>query len=214
MTEGRARRRPRTRLGALAAALALAAGPAAAGDYPGFSLEEPAGPDWQQVQRNAASIVWMRRLPDPAGSFAAAVLTGPAPRRFADADAFAAYVRRSKGHNPEPSRFAVALEAFEQVAAPAPGCVRYRTVMTEEGGGGRPTLVLTVEGLACLHPANPGRYFDAQYSSRGPEGFEVAAPALAEGEAFLAGFRFGPAPADGEWALGSGAVTRTERERT
>ncbi len=39
---------------------ALAADPGTA--YPGFRLGDPPGEGWRQVQRNAASIVWMKRL--------------------------------------------------------------------------------------------------------------------------------------------------------
>ena len=64
-------------------ALLFAIGAAIADEtsYPGFRLVPPGGDGWRQVQRNAASMVWMRRLDHPAGSFSAAVLTGPAPAR-------------------------------------------------------------------------------------------------------------------------------------
>jgi hypothetical protein len=195
-------------------ALWLAAGLAAAADYPGFRLAEPSGEDWQPVQRNAGSVVWMRRLPDPSGSFAAAVLTGPAPTRFEDTEGFVAYVRRVKSLNPQPARYAHLLEHFEPVAEPGPRCVRYRTAITERPGDGRPPLVLRVTGLACLHPERPDRYFDVQYSMRAPRGVEPPAAIAAEGEAFLAGFEFGPPPPDDRWALGSRAVTRPDREKT
>jgi hypothetical protein len=194
--------------------VALVGGPVGAADWPGFTLNQPAGEAWQQVQRNAGSVVWMRRLPNPAGSFAAAVITGPAPARFEDADAFLAYVRRSKTLNPEPARFAILLEDFEPVTEPAPRCVRYRVAMTDRAGPGSAPLLLRVTGLACLHPDRPERYFDVQYSSRGPRGVDPADDVVAEGEAFLAGFEFTPPPADGRWALGSGAATPQERERT
>jgi hypothetical protein len=194
--------------------LGLAGGAAAAADYPGFRLAEPTGDEWQPVQRNAGSVVWMRRLPEPSGSFAAAVLTGPAPVRFEDAEAFVAYVRRSKSLNPQPARYAHRLEHFEPVAEPGPRCVRYRTAITERSASGQPPLVLRVTGLACLHPERPERYFDVQYSSRAPGGAEPPAAVVAEGEAFLAGFEFAPPPGDDRWALGSGAMTRPDREST
>ena len=216
MNHTRAPRRISARpLGALAGLLvALVSGPAGAADWPGFTLKEPTGEAWRQVQRNAGSVVWMRRLPNPAGSFAAAVLTGPAPTRFEDGDAFVAYVRRSKLRNPEPARFALLLEDFEPVSAPGPRCVRYRVSMTDRARPGAEPLLLRVTGLACLHPERPERYFDVQYSSRGPRSVEPPDGVIAEGEAFLAGFEFAPPPANGRWALGSGDVTRPERERT
>lgn len=195
--------------------LGLAWGLASAADYPGFRLATPGGDDWRQVQRNAGSVVWMRRLPDPSGSFAAAVLTGPAPTRFETAASFAAYVRRNKSLNPAPARYALLLEELAPVAEPGPRCVRYRTRLTERAEtGGRHPLVLRVVGLACLHPDRPERYFDVQYSSRAPRGVEPPAAAVAEGEAFLDGFAFAPPPADGRWAVGAGEMTRPDREET
>ena len=184
--------------------------------FPGFTLAAPAGEAWRQVQRNASSIVWMKRQADPRGSFSAAVLTGAAPTRFEDRTAFVAYVRRSKTLNPDPRRYVLVLEGFEPVTEPASFCVRYVTAITDGSAfaPSRPPLEMRVTGLACLHPQRRDRYFDVQYSSRGPRGIEPGAEDVADGEAFLGGFAFGPPPPDDRWSLGSGAATPRSRERT
>jgi hypothetical protein len=201
-------------LGLLLVSAALA--DEALGTYPGFTLAPLEGEGWRQVQSNAASLVWMKRPHHPQATFSAAVLTGPAPTRFENRAAFLAYVRRTKSHNPDPRRFQLLLEAFEPVSAPAANCARYRTAITdlETARGGQPPLLFRVTGLACLHPDRPSRYFDVQYSSRAPRGIEPPAADLAAGEAFLAGFAFGPPPADDRWALGEGGEALPKREQT
>jgi hypothetical protein len=203
------------------AVLGLAVAAAATADdagsaYPGFTLTPPAGDDWRQVQRNAASLVWMKRPHHPNATFSAAVLTGPTPTRFENREAFLAYVRRTKTHNPDPRRFQLRLEAFEPVSAPAANCARYRTAIVdlETARGGQQPLLFRVTGLACLHPDRPSRYFDVQYSSRAPRGIEPPDADLAAGEAFLSGFEFGPTPADDRWALGEGGEALPQREQT
>ena len=205
----------------LAALLGLILAAAATADdarstHPGFTLAPLTGDGWRQVQSNAASLVWMKRPHHPAATFSAAVLTGPTPTRFENRDTFLAYVRRTKTHNPDPRRFQLQLEAFEPVSAPAANCARYRTAIVDLGTarGGRQPLLLRVTGLACLHPDRSSRYFDVQYSSRAPRGIDPPAADLAAGEAFLAGFEFGPPPADDRWALGEGGDALPRREQT
>ena len=184
--------------------------------YPGFTLAPPTGEDWRQVQSNAASLVWMKRPHHPAATFSAAVLTGPTATRFEYRATFLAYVRRTKTHNPDPRRFRLQLEAFEPVSSPAANCARYRTAIIDlaTARGGRQPLLFRVTGLACLHPDRPNRYFDVQYSSRAPRGIDPPAADVAAGEAFLAGFDFGPPPADDRWALGEGGDSLPQREQT
>lgn len=184
--------------------------------YPGFTLAPLTGEGWRQVQSNAASLVWMKRPHHPNATFSAAVLTGPAPTRFENREAFLAYVRRTKTHNPDPRRFQLRLEGFEAVDAPAASCARYRTAIVdlETARGGQQPLLFRVTGLACLHPDRPDRYFDIQYSSRAPRGIEPPAADLAAGEAFIKGFEFAPAPADDRWALGEGGSALPKREQT
>ena len=213
-------RRPRARL-PLAALLGLILAAAATADearstHPGFTLAPLTGDGWRQVQSNAASLVWMKRPHHPTETFSAAVLTGPTPTRFESRNAFLAYVRRTKTHNPDPRRFQLRLEAFEPVSAPAVNCARYRTsiIDLETARGGRQPLLFRVTGFACLHPDRPNRYFDVQYSSRAPRGIDPPAADLAAGEAFLSGFEFGPPPADDRWALSEGGDSLPKREQT
>jgi hypothetical protein len=108
------------------------------------------------------------------------------------------------------------LEGFGEAGGPAEGCVRYRTSLIDRqtAAGGRQPLVLRITGLACLHPDRPDRYFDVQYASRAPRGVEPGDGDIAEGEAFLDGFAFGPPPGDDRWALGEGDARPQRREQT
>ena len=78
---------------------------AAAADFPGFSIEPPTGDAWHLVQRNASSLVWMRRVPGAESTFGTAVLTQALAASFDGPDAFLAWVRQSKEENPQPDRF-------------------------------------------------------------------------------------------------------------
>ncbi len=176
--------------------------------FPGFAVATPAGEAWRQVQHNAVSIVWMRRTPDSASSFGAAVLTSRLNTRFEDDDSFLDWVRRSKSANPDPEQFAVRESSYALDPAIAERCVRYRTLIEVLPA----STLLEVAGLACLHPDEPGRYFDVQYSARYPLGGKLADDLANEGAAFVDSFRFNAGPADGDWSLGSGAPVESRRD--
>ncbi|MGB5209440.1 MAG: hypothetical protein WBN31_09555 [Gammaproteobacteria bacterium] len=176
--------------------------------FPGFSIQPPTDPDWQQVQRNAQSAVWMRRAPDYEAGLAVAILTSALTIRFDDDQAFLDWVRRSKDTNPDPARFRISDSAYEIDTTAGPRCVRYRTVVED-----RPNQrVLEVAGLACLHPDAPGRYFDIQYSARFPAGVELPATMFSDGAGFVDSFRFSPPPADDDWSLAPGAPMKSRKE--
>ena len=181
-------------------ALLLLSAPLGAEDLPGFTITPPDGGHWHEVQRNATSMVWMRRTADRDTSFGAAVLSSRLSTRFDD-DGFVDWVERSKSANPDPRRFEIMEASYTADAKNAARCVRYRTVIQDRSLG----ALLQVAGLACLHPDEPQRYFDVQYSARYPKGVTLAGDLIAEGDAFVEGFRFTAPPADGDWSMGSGA---------
>jgi hypothetical protein len=176
--------------------------------FPGFSVEPPADPAWQQVQRNAESAVWMRRAPGYEAGLAVAILTSALAARFDDEQAFFDWVRRNKDTNPDPSRFRIRDSEYAIEQIPGPGCVRYRTVIEDLSAD----RVLEVAGRACLHPDAPGRYFDIQYSARYPAGVDLPEEMFSEGAAFVDSFRFSTPPADDDWSLGPGAPMKPQKE--
>ena len=194
----------------------LGTGPAGAEAFPGFRADPPSGEGWREVVRNVRSVVWIKPLPSPDASVSAAVLTGPAPAVFAERAAFAAFVRQSKTANPDPTRFEVALERLEPVARPDAWCLRYESALSDAGARGvdGEPLKLRISGIACLHPDERGRYFDVQFSFRGPPSLQLTTTDTAEGEAFLASFEFSSPPADGRWTLGPGDARPPVREAT
>jgi hypothetical protein len=179
--------------------LLLSAAPLGAEELPGFTISPPAGGHWREVQRNATSLVWMRRTADRDTSFGVAVLSSRLSTRFDD-DGFLDWVKRSKSANPDPRRFEIIESSYAADAENAARCVRYRTVIEDRTLG----TLLQVAGLACLHPDDAQRYFDVQYSARYPMGVTLAGDLIAEGDAFVEGFRFTAPPADGDWSMGSG----------
>jgi len=213
----RARRRPGRWL-ILAACLLgpLGTNAAAAEEFPGFRTLPPGSGGWREVVRNVRSVVWIKRLESPDSSVSAAVLTGPAPTVFADRAAFAAFVRQSKTANPDPTRFEVALLRLEPAERPDAWCLRYENTLSDSGAVGEDgaPLKLRISGLACLHPGDRTRYFDVQFSYRGPPSLQLSGSDAAEGEAFLNSFEFTSPPADGRWALGPGDARPPVREAT
>lgn len=189
--------------------LALLLLPASLGaeDLPGFTITPPAGDHWREVQRNATSLVWMRRTADRETSFGVAVLGSRLSTRFDD-DGFLDWVRRSKSANPDPRRFEIVESSYAADGENAARCIRYRSVIGDRPRG----TLLQVAGLACLHPDEPQRYFDVQYSARYPAGVTLAEDLIAEGEAFVESFRFTAPPADGDWSMGAGARVDNRRD--
>ncbi len=180
-------------------------------EFPGFSLEPPAGPRWTQVRRDSRSVVWMRRQSDPAHSFSVAVLTGPLPGGTGSAAAFEAWVRHSKFTSPDPERFVILDSNLGRRTGRTDDCLDYRLRAEDRGGG--TVMALEVAGLACRHPDAPDRYFDVQHSERRPADSEGPSP-RAEGVAFVDGFRFAAPPADGNWNLAPGRAPDPPREAT
>jgi hypothetical protein len=207
-------------LGLAVALAAMLAAPARSDDarenparleFPGFSIVPPAGPLWAQVRSDSRSLVWMRRQPDAAHSFSVAVLTGALPAGARSRAEFEAWVRGSKFTSPDPERFLITESALGSSEVRTDGCLEYR--LRAEDRGAEPVLVLTVAGLACRHPDAPDRYFDVQHAERQPLGGGGPSP-RAEGEAFVAGFRFAAPPADGNWNLAHERARDPVREAT
>ncbi len=187
--------------------LLLLPAPLGAEDLPGFTISPPAGVHWREVQRNATSLVWMRRTADRDTSFGVAVLSSRLSTRFDD-DGFLDWVKRSKTANPDPRRFGFIEAHHAADAGNGARCVRYRTVIEDRTLG----TLLQVAGLACLHPDEPQRYFDVQYSARYPAGVTLADDLIAEGDAFVESLRFTAPPADGDWSMGPGARMDNRRD--
>ena len=75
-------------------------------------------------------------------------------------------------------------------------------------------LRLEVTGVACRHPEEPMRYFDAQYSGRMPLPAHLPQALTEEGTSFLDSLGFSGVPEDGDWSLAEGEPARTQREET
>ncbi len=189
---------------------------AAGADFPGVSVAPPAGNPWVRVQDSAHSQVWMRNTGREDLTLGVALLTGPAPENLTEGSSFIDWVKRTKEHNPDPSRFRLVSNRIEPAEDDRPSCVRYATAVEDRSTGNVPaaTLRLEVAGLACLHPDEPGRFIDVQYSARMPSGDTLPAELRQEGEAFVDSVRFRPPPADGDWSLGNRAATPGRRQAT
>lgn len=201
--------------GAAAALFILLVGSAWAEDFPGFSVTPPPPGQWVQVQRNAHSLVWMRRTGIQDLSMGAAILTQPVKHGFANHQEFLDWVEASKTANPDPGRFRLISSRVD--AADDKGqesCATYDTVIEDLSGGPGQTLRLEVVGLACLHPGQPTRFFDIQYSARMPSRESLPEGLAEEGEQFVGSFRFTEPPADGDWSLGEVRVPPGRREAT
>ncbi len=189
--------------------LAVAAEEARRSAFPGFSVLPPFGPSWIHVRSDSRSLVWMRRQQDPAHSFSVAVLTGPMPGGVEGPRAFETWVRETKGASPDPERFVVRSVTVEPAEGHSGACLAYRTQAEDRSGGA--SILFEVAGLACRHPDAPERYFDVQHAERRPAALEAESPGK-EGGAFLEGFRFEAAPADGDWLIAPERARDSVRE--
>lgn len=185
-----------------------------ADDFPGMSIEPPAGDHWVQVQRTARTLVWMRRTDRADMTMGVALLTQRVDGEFAGYEDFSRWVRKTKESNPDPRRFRLASSLIEPAGEELSSCVRYRTEIEDKtGGAGEESIVrLHVAGVACLHPDDPSRFVDAQYSARMPRGIELPAELEEEGQAFVDSLTFRPPPADGDWSLGDGVSAPSPRQ--
>ena len=73
-----------------------------ADDFPGMSIEPPAGDHWVQVQRTARTLVWMRRTDRADMTMGVALLTQRVDGEFAGYEDFSRWVRKTKESNPTP----------------------------------------------------------------------------------------------------------------
>jgi hypothetical protein len=198
-----------------AAFLFLLVGRSGAADFPGIAVSAPSADNWLPVQRNAHAVVWVRRTGIEDLTMAVALLTQSMAQSFATGQEFLDWVTASKEANPDPSRFRL----VSNRVAPAAGegrttCVTYVTVIEDLSGGPGGELRLEVSGLACLHPEQPMRYYDIQYSARMPVGASLPAELSLEGQQFVDSVRFSAPPPDGDWSLGEAAASPRRREAT
>jgi hypothetical protein len=185
-----------------------------ADDFPGMSVESPAGDQWVQVQRTVHTLVWMRKTDRADMTMGVALLTQGVSGEFASHEDFTRWVRKTKESNPDPRRFRLVSSLIEPAGDGLPSCVRYITDIedTTGGAGEESILRLHVAGLACLHPDDPSRFVDAQYSARMPRGTELPPELEEEGKAFVESLSFRPPPADGDWSLGDSVSAPSRRQ--
>jgi len=200
---------------AAAVVLAMIAGPSGAADFPGISITPPQGEEWVQVQGSAHAVAWMRRTEAGNLTMGVALLTQALNQRFDNREEFLAWVTYSKGANPDPQRFRLVSNRVTETAREGyETCADYTTVIEDLSGGPAAVLRLEVIGLACLHPAQPLRYYDIQYSARMPTADELPKALAREGRQFVDSARFTAPPTDGDWALGRATQTPGRRETT
>jgi len=190
--------------------------PAAGEDLGGVIIAPPDGADWTLVQANSQSLVWMKRTGDPDITFGVALLTRPIATDFATRSDFADWVRRAAETNPDPDRFHLRQNEVLTGDDVEDNCVRYHRVIEDRLAGEDPdtALRLEVSGVACRHPDEPMRYFDAQYSGRMPLPVRLPPTLAKEGRSFLDSLGFSGVPEDGDWSLAEGEPVRTQREKT
>lgn len=189
---------------------------AASEDLGGVMIVPPAGDEWLRVQANSQSLVWMKRTGNPDITFGVALLTRPIATDFASRADFADWVRRASEANPDPDRFRLIRNDVFTGQDVAENCVRYHRVIEDRSAGEQPSAALRLEvtGVACRHPDEPMRYFDAQYSGRMPLSTRLPQALTEEGQSFVDSLDFSDVPDDGDWSLAEGQPSKTRREET
>jgi hypothetical protein len=167
--------------------------------FPGFSLVPPDGEAWTLASRDDRSVLWVRDTGDPERSFALAVVAGQAPTSVRSRAGLVAFIQRLGSAPPPSPELELLSSTAEPADGPAAACARHDAIVRDRNEG----TILSVAGVACLHPDFPGRMFDIQYTQRGEEG-RLEEALSQEGEAVIATFRFEPAPEDDDWSLAGG----------
>ncbi|MGI0085866.1 MAG: hypothetical protein ACREBQ_12370, partial [Nitrososphaerales archaeon] len=129
----------------------------------------------------------------PTHTFVASIAVVRMQQQYKTPEDFLHFVEQAKSKTTDSSRFTMLLSNFALDTRLAPDCVKYHRRAADHGlpdASGK-TLILDVFGIACLHPDDPHRAVDMEYSERSVSG-NLTSSVYAEGEAFLSSLQFVP----------------------
>lgn len=157
----------------------------------GFSVVPPPGDGWYGMRMDG--MITFGKAFSPTHTFAASIAVIRVKNQFSSPQDFLHFVDESNSKGTDSQRFTVLVSDFALDPAVGSDCVRYHREAKDHGSPVAPgkTLILDVFGIACLHPDDPHRAVDIEYSERSLEG-NVTSSVYAEGEAFLSSLQFVP----------------------
>ena len=157
----------------------------------GFSVVPPPGDGWYGMRMDG--MITFGKAFSPMHTFAASIAVIRVKNQFASPQDFLHFVDNAKSKGTNSQRFTVLVSDFALDPAVGPDCVKYhREAQDHESpvAHGK-TLILNVFGITCLHPDDPHRAVDIEYSERSVAG-NVTSSVYAEGQAFLSSLQFVP----------------------
>lgn len=165
--------------------------PAQRFDDAGFSVVPPPGDGWYGMR--IGGMITFGKAFSPTHTFATSIAVIRVKEQFASPQDFLHFVDESKSKGTNSQRFTILVNDFALDPAVGSDCVRYHRKAEDHGSPVAPskTLILDVFGIACLHPDDPHRAVDIEYSERSLDG-NVTSSVYAEGQAFLSSLRFVP----------------------
>lgn len=165
--------------------------PAQRFDDAGFSVVPPPGDGWYGMRIDG--MITFGKVFSPTHTFAASIVVIRVKNQFASPQDFLHFVDESKSKGTDSQRFTVLVSDFALDSAIGPYCAKYHRQAKDHESPVAPgeTLILDIFGIACLHPDDPHRAVDIEYSERSVAG-NVTSAVYAEGQAFLSSLRFVP----------------------
>lgn len=165
--------------------------PAQRFDDAGFSVVPPPGSGWYGMR--IGGMVTFGKVFSPTHTFVASIAVFRIKNQYKTPEDFLHFVDQAKSKSTESSRFTVLASQFAVDAKLGPDCVQYhrRAEDHDSPDAHGKTLTLEVFGIACLHPDDPHRAVDIEYSERSVSG-NLTSSVYAEGEAFLSSLQFVP----------------------
>ncbi|MGH8284080.1 MAG: hypothetical protein ACRESE_09590 [Gammaproteobacteria bacterium] len=163
--------------------------PAQRFDDAGFSIVPPPGDGWYGMR--IGGMITFGKVFSPTHTFVVSIAIIRVKNQFANPQGFLGFVERGKSKDTNPQRFTVLASNFGLDPAVGPDCVHYHRKAEDHGApeAKGKTLILDVLGIACLHPDDPHRAVDIEYSERSVSG-NVTSSVYVEGQAFLSSLQF------------------------
>lgn len=165
--------------------------PAQRFDDAGFSVIPPPGEGWYGMQ--IGGMITFGKAFSRTHTFVTSIAVYRMEKQYKTLEDFLRFVEQAKSKATDSSRFAVLLSDFKLDPRLGPDCLEYHRRVEDHGSPNAPgkTLILEVFGVACLHPDDPHRAVDLEYSERSLEG-NITSSVYTEGEAFLSSLQFVP----------------------
>jgi len=157
----------------------------------GFSVVPPPGNGWYGMR--IGGMISFGKAFSATHTFASDIAVIRVTHQFAHPEDFMQFIEQSKLQDTNPNRFTLLINDYVLDPKVGPYCVKYHQRVEDHHSPVAPgqTLILDDFGVTCLHPDDPHRAVQVEYSERSLSG-DITSSVFAEGEAFLSSLQFVP----------------------